>query len=556
MTWFNHSTRSAARKSSLLTRYHKFRSSIYGQVVYIITILAIFLFVSFGIIFKSINEEYMKRTIQQSGNNVGLLVEGALYQSMLENDKMALQNMLNIINKMPNIKDVNIYDKEDNLVYTSFSTHSEGHNNPNCKDCHSTLNTLFPAKEKGIRIVDINSECKMNQKQDNCRHLLIRSPIKNEPSCYQSSCHAHKASEAVLGYFVIKIPLEQLDAGLEKSYILATLSTLLLLSLIIIFTRIKIKKPLTAIIKASEAVASGDTSKRLDIKSSQLGDLRMVSSAFNNMLDKLQSATSELHNWSQQLEYKVQKKTEELGKVQNELIQIEKIASLGKLSLSVAHEINNPLSGILIYTKLVHKQLMQEGWDDDKKETILKHLKLIEAETKRCGDIVKGLLDFSRKDQADFEECHLHEILHETYNLMSHSIVIAGIVFVKEFSAVDDLIYCCPNQVKQACVAILVNAYEAVSENGEIAMTTSNPDPDHILFEIRDNGSGIAEEDIPHIFEPFFSTKENASGIGLGLAIVHGIVQSHKGRVEVKSSPGKGTSISITLPLKFIKEIK
>ncbi|NQV01155.1 MAG: hypothetical protein HQ542_00785, partial [Bacteroidia bacterium] len=487
----------------------------------------------------------MKHLIQQRGNNVGLLVEGALYQSMLENDKMALQNMLNIINKMPGIKDVNMYDEEDNLVYSSFLAVSAGHNNPNCKDCHSNINTLFSRTEKGIRIVDIDSECKMNQKSDNCRHLLIRSPILNEPSCYQSSCHAHKISDEVLGYFVIKIPLEEFDAGLAKSYVLATLATLILLSLIIIFTRKKIKKPLNAIIEASEAVAGGDTNTRLDVQSNQLDDLKMVSYAFNNMLDKLQSATNELHNWSQQLEYKVQKKSEELGKAHNELIQIEKIASLGKLSLSVAHEINNPLSGILIYTKLVHKQLQSDKWDANKKTSILKHLKLIEAETKRCGDIVKGLLDFSRNDQDDFVVSHLHEILQETYDLMSHPIAIADISFLKDFNAKTDEIYCCPNQVKQACVAILVNAYEAVSKNGEIIITTSNPDDGHISLGITDSGSGISPEDIPHVFEPFFSTKQNARGIGLGLAIVHGIVQSHKGKVEVKSVPGKGTTISI-----------
>ncbi len=547
MTWFNRITRKADRENSLLIRHHKFRSSIYGQVVFIITILAVFLFVSFGIIFKSINEEYMKNAIRQKGNNVGLLVEGALYQSMLENDKMALQKMLDIINKMPGINDVMMYDEEDNLMYSSFTTGSPYHNDPNCKDCHANINELFPRKEKGFRIVDVNSECEMNQGDLHGRHLLIRSPILNESSCYQSSCHAHKASDEVLGSFVIRIPLEELDAGLEKSYILATLTTLFLLSLIILFTRKKIKKPLTAIIKASEAVASGDISTRLDIKSIQLDDLRMVSYAFNNMLDKLQSATNELQNWSQQLEYKVRKKSEELGKAQNELIQIEKIASLGKLSLSVAHEINNPLSGILIYTKLVYKLLKNDEWDATKKASMLKHLKLIETETKRCGDIVKGLLDFSRKDQADFEICHLHEILQETYDLMSHSIVIADISFIKEFAAKRDDVYCSPNQIKQACVAILVNAIEAISENGEIMIATNNPDEEHINLEITDNGSGIAPEDIPHIFEPFFSTKHSASGIGLGLAIVHGIVQSHKGIVEVKSAPGKGTTISITL---------
>jgi two-component system NtrC family sensor kinase len=127
----------------------------------------------------------------------------------------------------------------------------------------------------------------------------------------------------------------------------------------------------------------------------------MVSVAFNDMLDNLEKANLELKNWSHQLEYKVQKKTEELEQAQNEMINIERIASLGRLSLSVTHEINNPLAGILVYAKLVHKQLNKQSIDPDKKEVILKHLGFIISEAIRCGDIVKGLLDFSRKDQND-----------------------------------------------------------------------------------------------------------------------------------------------------------
>jgi two-component system NtrC family sensor kinase len=176
-------------------------------------------------------------------------------------------------------------------------------------------------------------------------------------------------------------------------------------------------------------------------------------------------------------------------------------------------------------------------------------LKLIENETKRCGDIVKGLLDFSRKDQADFETKHLHTILQETYELMTHPITIANISFLTDFTAKSDLVFCSPNQIKQACVAILVNSSEAVLENGEIVLSTKNPDGDTIRIEISDNGIGIPPEDISHIFEPFFTTKQDESGIGLGLAIVHGIVKSHNGKIEVKSELGKGTTISIILPL-------
>lgn len=554
MSWF---TKIAAKNIvgiPILNGYIKFSSSIYGRVVFIITISSFFLFVSFGVIFRSVNEEYMKSVISENGNNIGYLVEGALYRSMLENDRTSLQGTLDIINTMSGIDDVNMYDNNNNLAYTSISNDTIKHGDPDCKSCHQNFDTMFSRIEKSYRIIDADSECIMNPHNNSKnRHLLIKSPILNEKTCYTSSCHAHSPNDEVLGSLIIKMPLKGLDDALQKSTtdytLLAALMTLLLLIFLIIFTNKKIKKPLNEIIIASEAVAKGDKTTRLAIKPHQLSDMRMVSIAFNEMLDNLHTATNELQNWSQQLEYKVQKKSEELGQAQNELINIERIASLGKLSLSVAHEINNPLSGILIYTKLIYKQLNNQEFDPTKKESILKHLKLIENETKRCGDIVKGLLDFSKKDQNNFEPKHLHEILLETYDLMSHPMKVANINFLSDFNAKTDLISCSPNQIKQVCVAILVNASEAVSENGEVLFRTLNPDDEHIRIEITDNGVGISEEDLPHVFEPFFSTKQNASGIGLGLAIVHGIVQSHKGKTEVKSIRGKETTISITLPL-------
>jgi two-component system, NtrC family, sensor kinase len=553
MNFFKPSVNKKNMGSIFLGKYLKFGRSIYGRVVLIITILSVFLFVSFGVIFKSVYEQYLNTVILQSGNNVGSLVEGALYHSMLENDESALQNTLDVIHTLPGIEDVNMYNSADSLIYSSFPSDTAGNINPNCKNCHKNLGSMFPRKEKSYKIINADSECKMNKGQKGQRQLLIRSPILNSKSCYESSCHAHKATDDVLGSLVIKVPLKDFDAAVEKSsvefYMLAILTTLLLASFLILFTRREIKKPLNKLINASIAVANGDKNTRVEIKPNQLDDMRMVSVAFNDMLDNLQTANTELENWSQQLEYKVQKKSEELGAAQNELIHIERLASLGKLSSSVAHEINNPLSGILIYTKLVHKLLSNPVLTEDKKELMLKHLKLIETETKRCGDIVKGLLDFSKKDQQDFEPKHLHEILLETYDLMSHSIKISNISFLKDYAAKSDLIYCGPNQIKQACVALLINASEAVLENGEIQVRTSNPDEDTIKLEISDNGIGISPEDIPHIFEPFFSTKQAVSGIGLGLPIVHGIMQNHKGKIQVKSEPGQGTTISITLPL-------
>ena len=473
---------------------------------------------------------------------------------MLENDKSSLRNTLDVINTLPGIDEVNMYDSDEDLVYSSFATDTDKkHSDPNCKSCHPNIKSMFSQKEKSYKIINVNSDCEMNINDNGSRHLLIKSPILNEKSCTTSSCHAHKESDVLLGSLVIKIPLESQDAVIQKSstefFLLAIFATAVFVLVLLLFTRKKIKDPLNALINVSIAVANGDKSTRVEIKPNQLDDMRMVSQAFNDMLDNLHTATIELENWSQQLEYKVQKKSEELGAAQHELIHVERLASLGKLSSSVAHEINNPLSGILIYTKLLLKQVGNPELYPSKRDSMLKHLKLIENETKRCGDIVKGLLDFSRKDQNDFEPKNLSEILRETYELMSHPIKMASIRFEMEFNAVADLIYCNPNQIKQACVALLVNASEAVLENGEISIKTLNPDDDNVTFEITDNGQGIAEEDNPHIFEPFFSTKRNASGIGLGLSIVHGIVQNHKGKIQVRSLLGSGTTMSVTLPL-------
>jgi len=541
------------REKSWIRKAISFRSSIYGRVVFIIAGSLIVVFVLLNLVFRSIYIDFFNRTISQSGDHISSIVEGSLYYSMLENDKAMLQRTLDIISTMSGIDQVNMYDENDFLAYTSASTDLQNGRNPNCIECHADLSSMFSNKEKAYRVARNIPDCGIQQSESSSRHLLIRQLILNEPSCYTALCHAHSIEDEVLGSLVISLPLEELDAVVNRSakefMILAMLITLLLVTFMVIFTRKKIKNPLNSIIEASEAVSKGDNTIRLDINSKLLDDMRMVSVAFNNMLDNIDTATNELQNWSQQLEYKVQKKSEELSAAQNELIHVERIASLGKLSSSVAHEINNPLSGILVYNKLIYKQLNSAEFYHPKKESILKNLKIIEKETKRCGDIVRGLLDFSRKDTEDFEPIHLHILIEETCKLMTHSIKIADIHFVTDFKARSDHIVCSPNQVKQACVALLVNALEATQENGEIVIRTSNQDEEHIRLEIADNGSGISEQDLPHIFEPFFSTKHDTSGIGLGLSIVHGIVENHKAKLEVDSELGKGTTISIIFPL-------
>lgn len=547
------------RKNKIIKKYVRFHSSIYSRVVIIIAALSALLLGSYVIIFRTVNEHFLQTLIYQNGNNVGAIVEGALYHSMLRNDKTELYNTLDLINTLSGIDEVDLYDNTDYLVYSSSSSTIHNFVDPDCMNCHDALNQIFPGEEKTYHIIDAKSNCGMFLTDDNERYLLIRNPILNESSCYTADCHAHFPEETLLGSLIIKMPLGQIDQSIKESsnkyFLFAVIITFLITSFLVFFTQKNIKRPLHALINASLSVARGETDTRLKVKPDELDDIKLVSLTFNEMLDKLQAANLELENWSRQLEYKVQKKSEELSSVQKELIQIERIASLGKLSSSVAHELNNPLSGILVYTKLIHKQLSNPDLDDDKRQNILSKLKIIENETKRCGDIVKGLLDFSRKDDSRQEISHLHEILESTHELMRHQMKMANIAFHTHFIASNDLIQCTPNQIKQACIALIVNASEAMQSqvNGEITLHTFNPDTETICLSIIDNGKGIDQENLVHIFEPFYSTKHEASGIGLGLAIVHGIIQSHKAKIEVESEVGQGTSFHITFPLIELK---
>ncbi len=483
------------------------------------------------------------------------LTKGALFHSMLDNDKSQFFSTLDVINTLSGIDEVNLYNEFDSLVYSSFSADAQHYNQPDCIQRHNSLSELFQSEGKSFRIVGLESACSMYRMDNRMRYLLIRSPILNETSCYTASCHAHGKDDYLLGSLEIKLPLGEFDQSVSsitrRYFSMALIATVLISSLLLLFTWKNVKKPLAALIEASRAVSSGQTNTRLDTRVGQTEEMRLVSQAFNEMLDKLQTANLELENWSKQLEYKVQRKSEELSSVQNELIQIERIASLGKLSASVAHELNNPLSGILVYSKLLLKQIQNMEFEPQRKEAKMKHLSFIESETKRCGDIVKRLLDYSRKDSAEHEPNHLNDILASTADLVRHQMKISGISFYARFEATKDLVRCSPNQIKQACLALLVNASEAIAPGtgGEITIVTINPDDKHIQFDVCDTGHGMNSDIIPHIFEPFFSTKHEASAIGLGLAIVHGIINSHNGKIKVVSELCAGTTFSITLPL-------
>jgi len=240
----------------------------------------------------------------------------------------------------------------------------------------------------------------------------------------------------------------------------------------------------------------------------------------------------------------------ELKAMQEQVIQSEKLASLGKLSASIAHEISNPLAAVLTYAKLMLKLLARNRFTAERRDDISRYLNTIHAETTRCGEIVKNLLTFSRQSKMAVEAHHMEDIVDKTLSLIDHDLALKEIHLVKEFERELPLVPCDSKQIQQVLLNLLSNASEAMTHHGTLSVTVRKAERKGFLeILVSDTGRGIPEDDLKNIFEPFFTTKEEGKGVGLGLSVAYGIVTRHKGTFEVESRPGKGTAFRVFLPV-------
>jgi len=246
------------------------------------------------------------------------------------------------------------------------------------------------------------------------------------------------------------------------------------------------------------------------------------------------------------LERQVNERTADLTKAQAALVQSEKLSSLGRLSASIAHEINNPLAGILTFAKLVIRTLDAGPPDEATRRDLVKNLALVQRETERCSAIVRNLLDFARDRPLALCDANVNTAVEEALQLVVHRIAIQGLNLEKRLSPVP-AVMADFGQLRQAVMNVVLNAIEAMSKGGTLTVATRSA-AGGVQVVISDTGPGIAKEHQAHLFEPFFTTKQK--GTGLGLSVVYGILKRHRGRITVKSDQGRGTSFTITLPTK------
>jgi two-component system NtrC family sensor kinase len=270
----------------------------------------------------------------------------------------------------------------------------------------------------------------------------------------------------------------------------------------------------------------------------ELGEL---AASFNTM-------TAEVGGVQAKIEEQVRRKTLELEKVHKTLLRSEKMASIGKLAATVAHEINNPLFGILTYARLVLRELLKH--EVPQRDEMAEQLQTIERESKRCGDLVKNLLTFSRQAPSVREPNDLNTIVHRAVLLVKHKLEMQNIAFEENLAEHLPPVLCDANQIQQVVLVLMMNASEAMAKGGQLAVSTGfDGQTEQGVVRVKDNGSGIPADVMPRIFDPFFTTKEDQNRTGLGLAVAHSIVEQHGGEITVRSEPGLGTEFQVGLPM-------
>src|SRR5271166_3371239 len=534
------------RPTRIRLRWQRLTSSISAKLIGLLLAAMVVIFALLGYLNIRLHRQHLEAATLASAERVSDVIKRSTAYYMLGNDREGLYHAIQTIADEPGMVKVRILDPEGRISYSTDPAevnHVLDKTAEACYGCHVRSQPL-------TRLNRPDRFC-IYRADGGPRIMGIITPIENQPSCSDAACHAHPASQKVLGVLDTNLSLATADAQLAVSnhrsisYTVGAMLVVAVLSWLFVWR--VVAKPITALKNGTEHLAQGELGYQIAVQSrDEVGDL---AHSFNDMSLQLRAANEQIVTWAKTLEDRVQQKTRELRSAHDHMLHVEKMASLGKMAAVVAHEVNNPLSGILTYAKLIRKWVASGQAEHEKHEDAMQCLELIAAESRRCGDLIKNLLSLSRTAPMNIQSTDLHSVIDRCLMLVRHQLELGGIDL--QLNLAEDLrrVPCDPEQIEQVLVALIMNAVDAMPQGGNLWLETRlSNDETEVEIQVRDDGSGIAPDILPHIFEPFMTTKESGRGVGLGLAISRGIVERHNGRIEVQSELGRGTTFTVTLP--------
>ncbi len=494
-----------------------------------------------------LHRQHLEAATLTSAERVSDVIKRSTSYHMLRNDREALYRTISTMAAEPGIVKIRIFDQEGTIGLSSDPRevgHTVNKSAEACYGCH--------AQAQPLAKLDRPDRFRIYRADGSGRVLGIINPIENEPACSNAACHAHPASQQILGVLDTNLSLAKADAGLAESTRMMLIYTVLAVIIISIVTGVfvlrLVHRPVQILKRGTEELARGDLGYQIAVESTdELGEL---AHSFNIMSLQLRAANEEITSWARTLEARVEEKSNELKRAHEHVFQVEKMASIGKMAAVVAHEINNPLSGILTYAKLLKKWVQKVEGDEQKRAEIRECLDLVESESKRCGDLVKNLLMFSRTAPMNLEWADVNHVVDRCIRLVQHQLDLGNVQLQLQLAEDMPMLHCDPAQIEQVLLALVMNAIDAMPRGGNLTVRTrSLPQSRQIELQVRDDGVGIPPDLLPRLFEPFLTTKETGKGVGLGLAISKTIVERHGGVIEVESQPGRGTTFYIFLPV-------
>lgn len=487
-------------------------------------------------------EALEKLVLQEAASDADKLTETLIkttHHQMLENDQKRVYQTIQEVSSQSGIEQIRMINKNGIIIYSSKASEIGTFLDKSAEACNMCHTGAIPLTQ-----VPTMSRSRLFHDRNGKQVMGLAKAIYNEKSCFTAACHFHPENARVLGVLDVIVSLDTmrtlLDSYRYKFSAMTLFLTLFVWGSITLFTQTLINQPVKHLLQHTKLLGRGELDATVPYFSTdELGEL---ANAFNNMTLNLKKARTELEEWAKNLEAKVEERTREIHLMQNQLIRSEKLASLGELVAGIAHEINNPLTGILMFSSMIN--------NDSRLDPAMKNdMSMIVRETKRCAKIVKGLLDFSRETPPSKKVSCINSIIDDTLALVTNQSSFHDINIIKNYDPEVPSVLVDPHQIEQVFVNILLNASHAMSAGGDMTITTgADPDGKFVFTKVTDTGCGIPAENLEKIFDPFFTTKET-KGTGLGLSVSYGIIESHGGEIEVDSTVDVGTTFTIRLPL-------